>query len=400
MRRITILTVLLILVSASLVSAQVCPFATTEGNLLSLHAEGYDPDPEIGPAGRLIWTYSAPFNMDGLWQTRIGDAGVYHLTIGLSDGEYSDSYKACLEVFPYMSPDSSKRTVPEYNNPPMIFGLRDTKMYVGETLELHITCVDIDDNDVDITYYGWPGELVHTATLAEAGTHTAEVVCRDARGAEARQSVTYQVIPRSSSPAVTLDRIVVYEGEVIDLVDYVYDMDTPLENLRFQATGVFEHSLVWYTMKGDAGTYYTTLSVSDGQTLIVNEIEVVVLERPPELMEIRYSSLPEKEDVPIEVVAAKDPCAPKEVVPVVYSTPAKPEDIDLRMPAVKEEDPCPVCAPCEPDYEVVVVPEPDYPVELYPFNMVEEEEPCGSAVVEEETWSMSTPENECTNYIV
>ena len=71
--------VILLLVSTA--TAQVCPFATVEGNLLQLNAEGYDPDDDIGPAGQLIWTYPAPFNQYGQWQTQVGDAGVYHLEI-------------------------------------------------------------------------------------------------------------------------------------------------------------------------------------------------------------------------------------------------------------------------------------------------------------------------------
>ncbi|MFQ5474469.1 MAG: hypothetical protein ACE5DM_01405, partial [Candidatus Nanoarchaeia archaeon] len=279
MRRTAVVIGILILM-ATVVTAQKCPLYTTEGELLDLHIEGYDPDPEIGPAGRLIWLYPTPFDELGRWQTRVGDAGVYHFTFALSDGEFTDTYKSCLEVFPLYTPNPSVKKVKEHNNPPMLFGTKDIRMYVGDTLNIHISCMDIDGDDVEITYYGYPGQLVHTATVSEAGTHFAEVVCSDSRGAETRQAMTINVVGRSSVPTIPYDHLIAYEGDAIDITQGVDDMDDERDELRFKATGPFSASLVWYTQQGDAGNYTTRLSVSDGQNLAEKDILVEIRRRP------------------------------------------------------------------------------------------------------------------------
>ncbi|MBU0461300.1 MAG: hypothetical protein KJ574_01805 [Nanoarchaeota archaeon] len=324
MSKTTLLVIFMLIASSYAALAQVCPFYTTEGQLLKITTEGYDPDTDIGPAGRLIWTYPLPFNEAGEWQTYVGDAGVYHLTFGLSDGEFTDSFSACLEVFSLSKVVVKPKKI-EYNNPPLLIGLKNVKMYVGDTLHLRIRCLDIDGDDLDLTYYGWPSERDHTATIEEVGTHISEVVCRDSRGGETRQQMTIQVVPRSAKPVITLDHIIVYEGEVVDLTKYVYDLDTPKDALRFEATGIFEKSLVWYTMKGDAGNYTTILSVSDGQNLVSKGILVEVLERPPENIEVRYPA--QKEDI-----SADD---------FVLAQPRKEETAEAEEEC--EPQPCPLC---------------------------------------------------------
>ncbi|HII71337.1 TPA: hypothetical protein HA265_01125, partial [Candidatus Woesearchaeota archaeon] len=75
-----------------------CEFIVNEGETVQLQPEGYDPDPEIGPAGKLVWTFYPPFDNKGVWKTSKGDAGITESKIKLSDGELYDLRTFCVEV--------------------------------------------------------------------------------------------------------------------------------------------------------------------------------------------------------------------------------------------------------------------------------------------------------------
>src|SRR3989338_8151177 len=54
----------------------------TEGDLIRLSLKAVDPDGD-----KLTYVYSEPFNDNGLWQTKDGDAGRYLSTITVTDGK-------------------------------------------------------------------------------------------------------------------------------------------------------------------------------------------------------------------------------------------------------------------------------------------------------------------------
>ncbi|MBU0461782.1 MAG: hypothetical protein KJ574_04310, partial [Nanoarchaeota archaeon] len=75
-----------------------CPFVVMEADFVKIRPEAIDPDPDIGPAGKLIWTFFTPLNQKGEWQTKKGDAGIHNTKVTVSDGQYNDTKLFCIEV--------------------------------------------------------------------------------------------------------------------------------------------------------------------------------------------------------------------------------------------------------------------------------------------------------------
>ncbi len=237
-----------------------------EGDLIILDYKGSDPDADIGPAGKLIYTIGEPFDGDNKWQTKRGDAGTYTVEVTVSDGEYESKDDVCFKILPANT--APKLTVP------------DVSIDEGSTVRLQPKCVDPDGDKVMISYSGDMNGATWKTGYDDAGTYAVKVTCQDA---EFTVSQTARVTVRNvdRKPELSVPDVTVREGETVELKPVCTDPEGSKTSLR--QTGDLT-SRTWKTGYKDAGKYTVTFTCSDenGNT-VARDVTVTVLDknRPP-----------------------------------------------------------------------------------------------------------------------
>jgi hypothetical protein len=265
-----------------------CEFVVTEGETVRLVPEGYDPDPDVGPAGRLIWTFYEPFTSAGTWKTQKGDAGTVHSKVKLSDGELYDEAEFCIEVL-------------SSNDAPVLSGLRDITAKEGDTIKITPKCTDPDGDDVTITISGYMTSDSKTLGYEEAGTHTVTVKCVDPDGASDSETITVTVSDENRAPVLDVpEKIVVDEGETARITAKASDPDGDKVEIVFDTP--FAEDGTWKTKRGDAGTYAVKVTANDGKKQVVKTVTVVVnkINSAPEISGMRDVTVYEGDTIKLE----------------------------------------------------------------------------------------------------
>ncbi len=166
--------------SSTIAQAAQCPIVVNAGEKVQLQPEAYDPDPEIGPAGRLIWGFSEPFDKTGAWQTTKGDVGIYNFFVTVSDGELSDTKHSCVEVLPN-------------NRPPVLQPLQEVYITAGEQTTIPVSCYDPDGDKVDIefAFRGYPVAYIY---YEQPGDYSLRVTCSDGYGGVDSKTTTVHIV--------------------------------------------------------------------------------------------------------------------------------------------------------------------------------------------------------------
>jgi len=239
-----------------------CEIVVDEGETVRLRPEGYDPDPDIGPAGRLIWTFYKPFDREGIWRTAKGDAGIADSKVRLSDGELYDEWEFCVEVM-------------KTNDAPKLSGLRDLTINEGETATIRPVCTDPDGDDVTITISGWMTSDSKRAGYDDAGEHDVTVTCTDPDGEKDSETITVTVRDVNRPPTLDVpERVVVDEGETARIIAETSDPDGDDVTVMFDEP--FSQSGTWKTVRGDAGSYSVKVTATDGDKQVTKTVTVVV----------------------------------------------------------------------------------------------------------------------------
>jgi hypothetical protein len=265
-----------------------CDFVVNEGETVRLAPEGYDPDPEIGPAGRLIWTFYEPFDKNGLWRTKKGDAGKTWSKVRLSDGELHDEREFCVEVL-------------KTNEAPVLSGLRDVTVREGETVKLVPRCTDADGDKVVITISGWMTSDEKKTGYDDAGKHSVTVTCTDPDGEKDTEKVTVTVVDVNRPPTLDVpETVTVDEGKTARIVARTSDPDGDEVTVKFDDP--FAADGTWKTKKGDAGTYEVKVTASDGDKQVTKTVKVIVnkVNTAPSISGVRDVTIYEGEKVTLK----------------------------------------------------------------------------------------------------
>jgi len=121
-----------------------------ETDVITLKPKVLDPD---GDSVKLI--YSEPFNNNGVWKTKIGDAGTYPVSIVASSGELTTK-----ETFTI--------TVKMLYTAPVMKTILNITVEEGETITLKPDVVDREEDMISITYSGWMKSSTYTTTYEDA----------------------------------------------------------------------------------------------------------------------------------------------------------------------------------------------------------------------------------------
>ncbi|MFH1591339.1 MAG: hypothetical protein ABIC95_05435 [archaeon] len=137
------------------------PVTVTEGQTVEVYPIAIDQDKDA-----VSYRFEEPLDEDGIWYTKVGDAGSYDLRIEASDGK--DKTEKQVKVI-----------VLAKNGAPLITGLSDIMVNEGETIVLTPVISDPDGDDVDVSYSGWMSASSYTTSFNDAGVHKVTVSADD-----------------------------------------------------------------------------------------------------------------------------------------------------------------------------------------------------------------------------
>lgn len=240
-----------------------CEFSYKEGSLVDIDAEAFDPDADVGPAGKLVWTWYDPLDKYGKWQTKKGDAGRHGTKVKVSDGELFDVRPFCIQVL-------------KANGAPVLAALADVHVKEGDTVTLSPECSDPDNDKVTVKYSGWMTESSKTTAAGDVGSHTVTVTCSDPDGEKNAKTVKVTVGEVNRAPLITGSAVTVNEGELVTLPVSITDSDG--DKVTVEISEPVGNDRKWQTKKGDAGTYPITVTATDSKATTKKEFVVTVVE--------------------------------------------------------------------------------------------------------------------------
>jgi PKD repeat protein len=215
-----------------------------------------DPDNDV-----LKYSFSEPFDQDGVWTPGYEDAGRYVVEVDVSDGEFTIS--RWVEVI-----------IEETNQAPIFieFFNDETEIIVseGETLEFYVKSLDMDDDELTTIWnfhdlgvaQGTSGELYFN--YFSEGSYNFEVTVRDD---EFEISKSWIIVVENTNRAPEFDpadyNFDVKEGQLIKLSPSTTDQDG--DELTYAIEQPFDDDGLWQIDYESAGSYSVVLTASDGE---------------------------------------------------------------------------------------------------------------------------------------
>jgi len=238
-----------------------------EGDLVSFpNLQATDPDGD-----EITYTFTAPLDATGRWQTRVGDAGEHIITITASDGknEVSQQVKIIVETL---------------NNAPTITLTSPKEITVneGDQVKIEAQAIDADNDPVTLTFSGWMDSAERTTTFDDAGTHTVTITASDGK-TETTEEITVTVNNINRAPIISeLADIKVKEGESVKIDAEAEDPDGDEVTITFGAP-LDELEGTWEPQVGDAGSYEVDVTATDGERTDTKTFKITVqsLNNPP-----------------------------------------------------------------------------------------------------------------------
>lgn len=241
-----------------------------ETDLIDLEPDATDPDGDP-----LTYSFTSPLDSIGDWQTTYGDAGEYTVTITASDGDLSASQDVLILVNRKEESPTINSAVPE-----------ETTLTIREdnVIEFRVSASDLNDDELTYTWLV-DGEEVSSDTsytlelgFESAGSHTVKIGITDGLletseiwaiavenvNREPEMGEIENIVLRETEPVV-----IVVEGSDPDGDDLTYIVDN--ENFA-QEGNVF----TWDTTYDNSGSYDITITVTDGDRSVSQQINIVV----------------------------------------------------------------------------------------------------------------------------
>lgn len=236
-----------------------------EGDLVSFpNLKATDPDGDP-----ITYTFTPPLDPTGKWQTKIGDAGEYRVTITASDGKNSVSQVVVIEVQP-------KNKAPQIQ-----LASKEITVKEGETAIISATATDPDGDKVTLTYDGWMTGPTKATTFSDAGRHEVTLTASDGK-ATTEETVVVIVENVNRAPVINrIEDIKIKEGDKITINPTATDPDG--DKITFTYSKPINPDGTWQTNNQDVGKYKVTVTASDGDLTSTTSFNVIVesLNKPP-----------------------------------------------------------------------------------------------------------------------
>jgi hypothetical protein len=245
-----------------------------EGDTIVLDYKGTDPDKDVGPAGKLVYTVGEPFDGENTWRTKRGDAGTYHVTVKVSDGELEDTQELCFAIL-------------SGNHPPVL-SVKDVTVDEGERAVLRPTCADEDGDALHLSYEGAMTSDAWETSYGDAGTHKVTVTCSEVQDGGLSDTAIVQVTVQNvdRAPTLSVSDVTVHEGELVTLRAECSDPEGTGVTITY---GGAMTKATWQTGYDDAGTHDVTVTCADASGKSASEDATVTVQdrnRPPQITAI------------------------------------------------------------------------------------------------------------------
>lgn len=240
----------------------------TEGDLIKLKTLAVDPDKD-----KVTLEFSEPFNKEGIWQTTIGDAGDYPVTVIARDSKGAETTQKLLVTIKYA------------NRAPSIDGADTLAVKEGETITLDYTATDLDGDEVIMSYSGWIKSKEYTTTFDDAGEHIVTIIAEDGKLTTKKiVKISVENVNRAPEIVLTTDSYETTELIPITIKPKVTDADENKVTVTFSAPLDEEGS--WTPALDQAGDYEVTITASDGTDTTTKIVKITVkrTNRAPNIM--------------------------------------------------------------------------------------------------------------------
>jgi hypothetical protein len=258
----------------------------TEGDLIQLKPEAYDPD-----GNKITFYFSKPFDANGKWQTKIGDAGRYPVTVTASDGKANTTQEIMIVVL-------------KANLPPVIECPKEVVAKEAELIKLDCNIYDPEGESVVVEYSGFMKGPAYESKYGDAGNYTVQIKASD-KEKTSTGSVKIVILHVNQAPIIegVPDTVTAVETEIVTLNPKVSDPNGEKVTVTFSEP--FDSKGIWKTKIGDAGTIKASIVASDGQSTTKKEVNVVITKKntAPVLKKINDITVNEGETITLPIDA-------------------------------------------------------------------------------------------------
>ena len=239
-----------------------------EGNLITI--EPYAVDPDGDP---VTYSFDAPFDASGKWQTDHHSAGTYNITVTASDGLLSDGQ--VVDV-----------TVLDVNRGPALDHIADITGPENQLITITPTATDPDNDDLTYFFTTPFNDLGQwLPTYHNEGIHSVTVTVSDGE-LSASQDVTINITDVNSMPVVDIslecinapvDQDVTFIVTASDVDDDTLTLTLKKDGSDFYTGGIYDFH-IGRTSFSSLGTHTITAIVDDdhtGQAQVTTNIEII-----------------------------------------------------------------------------------------------------------------------------
>lgn len=212
----------------------------------------------------ITYTFTSPLDKNGEWLTKIGDEGNYTVTITASDGKSTTMQDVIISV-------------EALNLPPTIVGPDTINVKETDVIDLKslFTIADPNKDPVTVKYSGWMTKSAYTTTYDDSGTHYVTISATDGKK-ETTRTVKIIVANLDRAPVLQpISNVNVIEGQLVTVAPSASDADSG-DVLTYTYGAPLDRNGAWQTKIGDAGTYDSRVTVSDGQLSATKDVAITV----------------------------------------------------------------------------------------------------------------------------
>ncbi|MFH0977669.1 MAG: tandem-95 repeat protein [Candidatus Woesearchaeota archaeon] len=250
-----------------------------EGSLVQLSPHASDPENDS-----LTFIFQPPFDSNGRWQTTFKDSGVYTTTVRVTDGQLSN--QKTVNIF-----------VEESGNHAPTLHLQEPM--IAEEGSLVVIIPGATDPDGDSLTYSFSKPFDASGrwqtTYRDEGTYHVNVTVSDGHGGLDSDMLTLFVL-NTGNHAPTLqhiDDITVRENDLITIKPVATDPDG--DPIAVSISNPVGNDGYWQTKRGDKGTYFVTVTATDGSLSVSQQVRIIVGDAA--FQDIRISNIVLQSDI-------------------------------------------------------------------------------------------------------
>lgn len=161
---------------------EIAPVRIKEGEKVTLNPKATDADGDV-----LSFDFSQPFDEEGTWMTKRGDAGEYEIRVTAND-----AFDSAQTIFTLI--------VDPLNRAPTIDLESPISATEGDLITLNPIVTDPEGDALTVTYSGWMNSNTKQTGFEDAGNHKVVILAADNAGNEATLEVIINVADKNRPP--------------------------------------------------------------------------------------------------------------------------------------------------------------------------------------------------------